>query len=302
MKYAVFKSIFLFLLLSSCMVLNAYAQKSSQWLQKDTSFSVTYQPSDNFESTAYRLEYPHQLGSYGGFSISGNFTALYRHTNGESGFPRDLFGAGYALTMNQKDVRFLIRARSHSDRPFNSFDEIEFDLTGLRRFYTKETSSWFAGLTFHSRRSFLRHIPLVALLYEYRREPWYILAGIPIADIRLDLEDDLRFALSYRPVINVSASLEHDISEALTVSAEYTIKQETFLLADRENSDETLFLEQMSAGFRISRAITPAMGIDAYIGYSFAGSLYSGEKFSDRDNRENIDDSVLFSLGVRHAF
>jgi hypothetical protein len=268
--------------------------------RRDIELTLTYLPSDNFENTEFSFSFPHKLGTIKNFEISGNLKTKYFHTNSSFDFPDDLYVVGYYIRANGERQRIWLSAKSYSDRPFNSLDETVFDITAIHRFPRTDRSAFFLGLIYQSRRSFLKNIPLPVALYEYKSEHFSILAGIPLLNARLDINDTTSFHFSYLPVINVLASVKYTVNEKITVSAEYTSKLDTFLSAGRNDTDQKLFLERIKAGLRISRSFNDRLRINGFLGYLFGSRFYEGDSFNDSDHQESIDSCIMFSTGIRY--
>jgi hypothetical protein len=281
------------------------ASDLDEQFRRDLELSFTYQPSDNFEITSYSVSFPHRFKKTDTYDITGNLKTEYFHTNNASNFPRDLYWIGYYLRFFSERQHIWLNTKSYSDKPFNSFDEIDIELIGAHRILQSEMSSLFIGLSYSTKQSFLKHIPLPILLYEYDKKPLYILGGIPLLNAHWHITDELSLNLSYIPVITIvtgSVSLKYRLNESFEMSLLADAEQSKFLIADRQNKDEKLFIEKIKAGLRISNWTSPSLKLSCFLGYAFKGRFYKGEKFNDKIDKVNIDDALITSIKIRYFF
>lgn len=264
--------------------------------------SYEYRPSDDFESSLYSLSSKYNIVKIKDYNISASLRAEYRHTNSSGYFPDDLYKTAFSLRADDKKNWISIGVVSNSDMPYNSLDEASIVASAGRRISLTERHSLIAGLFYSSQRDVLEGVPMPMLIYEYKGEDLYLRGGFLFLSVRWKINDKTSINAAYFPIRNYTLSVSHKITETLTASAEVHGKSERYLLEDRSNKLEKLFLETNEAGIRLSRQIVKGLVVYGFAGYSFGSSYYKGDKINKKNDKVEIEDSIILNAGARYLF
>ncbi|GEM_PF-2038801 len=264
--------------------------------------SYEYRPSDDFESSLYSLSSRYNIVKIKDYNISASLMAEYRHTNSSGYFPDDLYKTAFSLRADDKKNWISIAVVSNSDMPYNSLDEASIVASAGRKISLTEGHSLIAGLFYSSQRDVLEGIPMPMIMYEYKDEDLYLLGGFLFLSVRWKINDKTSINASYFPIRNYNLGVSYKITEALTASAEVRGKSERYLLEDRSNKSEKLFLEINEAGIRLSQRIVKGLVVYGFAGYSFGSSYYKGDKINRKNDKVEIEDSMILNAGARYLF
>ncbi len=264
--------------------------------------SYEYRPSDDFESSLYSISSRYNIVKIKDYNISASLMAEYRHTNSSGYFPDDLYRTRFSLRADDKKNWISIGVVSDSDMPYNSLDEASIVASAGRRISLTERHSLIAGLFYSSQRDVLEGIPYPMLIYEYKGEDLFLRGGFLFLSLQWKINEKASIHASYFPIRNYYLSINYKITEALTASAELRGKSERYLLEDRVNKSEKLFLETNETGVRLSQRIVKGLVVYGFAGYSFEGSYYKGDKINKKNDKVTIEDSVILSAGLRYLF
>ena len=264
--------------------------------------SYEYRPSDDFESSLYSLSSRYNIVKVKDYNISASLRADYRHTNSSGYFPDDLYKTAFSLRADDKKNWISIGVVSNSDMPYNSLDEASIVASAGRKFSLAERHSLIAGLFYSSQRDVLEGIPYPMLIYEYKSEELFLRGGFLFLSVRWKINDKTSVNAAYFPIRNYTLSVSRKITEGLTASAELHGKSERYLLEGRVNKSEKLFLETNEAGIRLSQRIVKGLVVFGFAGYSFGSNYYKGDKINEKNDKVEIEDSIVLNAGLRYLF
>ena len=194
-------------------------------------------------------------------------------------FPRDLWNASIGLGyLHQFDSGWtgglLVSVGSASDKPFNSFREMNATVAGLLRAPAWNDGDFWLFTLFYSPGGQLNFpIPGIAYPWNYS-ERVQLTSGIPSA-LTWKPTDDLTLTASYIPLTNVRAFLDYRFRDGIHFFGGYESLNDAYFLADRpDRFDRFLTFEQRVLGgvkFDILKNAT----LDFHAGYTFG--RYFGE-------------------------
>lgn len=264
--------------------------------------SYEYRPADDFESSLYSLSSKYNIVKIKDYNISASLRADYRHTNSSGYFPDDLYKTAFSLRADDKKNWISIGVNSNSDMPYNSLDEASIVASAGRKFSLTEKHALIAGLFYSSQRDVLEGVPMPIIMYEYKGEDLFLRGGFLFLSVRWKITEKASVNAAYFPIRNYNLSVSYKITEGLTASAEVHGKSERYLLEDRINKSEKLFFETNEAGIRLSQRIVKGLVVFGFTGYSFENSYYKGDKINKKNDKVEIEDSIVLNAGLRYLF
>lgn len=269
--------------------------QSEDQLQLSSDFSGR----EGFDSRSAGLSAAFGLGRAGGCSLSGSAGVEHHRTWTRGWFPGEVYDTAFGLRAAGKKWTFGGGVRSNSDRPFNSPSETDLNLDASTVLRRRGPHSVMFGLNYSSRRSFLKGVPFPYLSYSYTGERLTVF--FPFA-LRWKLSEAAALQASYFPPKYFSLSVSRKFSPALTLAFSGGIQLRQYLLAGRDDKDQSLFLEQTQAGLKAS--LTPAKGWEASLraGWGFKGRYYLGEQYDDHRAEVRTGAGPLLGLDLKRLF
>lgn len=240
------------------------------------------------------------LGGAGGYALSLTGGLEHIATSGHGYFPGELYKASLGVSAVNGGVSLSLGARSASDRPYNSSSETDLGFN-----FTKELGAngargvWLAGLNYSSRRSFLRGAPIPFLSYRYISEKWTFFAPF-MAQWRPG--GDMSYSFRWQPVKYFRLSAAWRPPGPFSAELEGGIGLEQFLLADRPDAGEALYLETPFIAFRPSWRLPGRAALTAEAGWRFDGRYYTGRKYDDYGLSTDIDGGAFAGLSLKKSF
>ncbi len=285
--------IVLFLIVKSFAGDNPFADKHS--LEID----ISYLPATDFETKTLNFEIFNILGKRWGYKWTQTFNFNYRNTGNSEYFPVDLYKIKYSLS-GETDKKWLkFNFNSYSDVPFYSIDTVNLGFNGGWTFWQKGNHSLIFGLFYESLSSFLGGLPLPILYYKYKSKNVYLL--FPFV-LHYQINSKNSFLITYFPVRNIKMSYIYHPVRPFVISFEVEIKLHTYYLAHRKNKDELLFYETKTIGIRPDFYMNHHFKLSGFIGYSFNGKYYKGEKYDEFLDLEKIKNSIFVNFGGKYYF
>lgn len=232
------------------------------------------------------------------FHLSGGLEHI--HTSGRGRFPRELYKASLGLSAVNGGASFSVGARSDSDRPYNSSSETDLGFN-----FTKELGAggarggWLAGLNYSSRRSFLRGVPIPFVSYRYISDKWTFFAPFMV---QWRPGGDMAYSFRWRPVKYFSLAAAWRPPGPFGAELEGGVGLEQFLLADRPDTGDALYLETPYLVFRPSIRLPGRFTLTAEGGWHFDGRHYTGRKYDDYGLRTDIDGGPFAGLALKKSF
>ncbi len=241
-----------------------------------------------------------RLGKSGGytFHLSGGLEHI--NTSGAGYFPGELYKASLGLSAVNGGVSFSLGARSDSDRPYNSSSETDLGFN-----FTKELGAngargvWLAGLNYSSRRSFLRGLPIPFLSYRYISDKWTFFAPFMV---QWRPGGDMHYSFRWKPVRHFSLAAAWRPPGIFGAELEGGVGLEQFLLADRPDTGDSLYLETPYLVLRPSARLPGRFTLTAEAGWHFDGRYYTGRDYNDLGLKTDVDGGAYAGLSLKRSF
>lgn len=226
-------------------------------------------------------------------------------------FPRELYDVGATLSFRrQLENGWLMgvtgRLGSASDKPFNSGDEVDVNITGFWRIPHRRKNAWLLFLNYANHRagSSLEHVPLPGVAYQFSfRERDWAMVGLPVSALHMQLLERLELDLSYAMIRNARAKLTWKALDELDVYGQFVWGSQGFWRAARPDEDDALLFyeKKLSLGTDWSPWENLKVGLEA--GLAFDRFIFEGNDYNDNDdNRIGLTKSLFGGVSVRLAF
>lgn len=239
------------------------------------------------------------LGRAAGLGLRLYATAEHLRGLGGTPFPEELYKTGLRLNAEDRRNRLMIGVESNSDRPYHSHAEIDLGVTYSRTFSERGPHAWLWGLTYSTRRSFLRGMPFPFIGYRYVTEKLTLIAPFmanwrPVKKLSfsasLQPPKYFRLAAVWRPLPFVSAELEG--GSAL----------EQFLPARRPDKGEAFYYETSYLALKPSVYVSRRLQLTPSLGWQFKSSHYTGSSYDDHGARTRLPGGPYFGLAAKYDF
>lgn len=186
---------------------------------------------------------------------------------------------------NGCQVGGILNFGSASDEPFASWRETTANAIAYLNVPYGPRDGWSFSLFYSPTSQLPFPVPGVAYLWR-PDETLSAKIGIPFAiDYRPTI--DFSATISYTPLTNVDAIVSHKLGEKWNTYAGYSITNETFWLADRNDDDERLYLFDQRLTVGVERELTFGLRLDLSAAYVFDRQIFQAESFT-RDRRDEI--------------
>lgn len=214
-----------------------------------------------------------------------NAGARYRHSMGDGWLWGAFLGFG-----------------SPSNKPFNSFDETDVNLTAFLRMPHGKRNAWLFLLNYTNNRDFLSGAPIPGLAYLYNpSHKFTAILGAPLLSLKYTPLPEWSFTLYYMYPRNIDARITWLATRRVHFYTGFDWSNYRYYLADRAHRENRLFYFQ-KRGFIGSRVIMGhGFRLALETGLSFDRLFFEGENYGDRhQDRIDLENSwfVAFSLGV----
>jgi hypothetical protein len=193
-----------------------------------------------------------------------------------------------------------VEVGSPSDEPFDSEDEVEVTAFGTLRIPAGERDAWMFFLQYSNNRSFLQHIPIPGVAYQWVPDPKRLrtVIGVPFSGIWAEPVDRLEIEARYMLLRRIHAEVGYRVLEPVKVYAGFDWDNYRFFRAGRPDDDDRLFYYEKRLTTGVRWEIAEGLSIDGFGGYAFDQMFFEGEDYDDRSRgRISIDDG--FFAGVR---
>ncbi len=258
-----------------------------------------YQPADNFDSKKFGASIGFSLFDGLGAEFSNVLKGHSRVTDLSGGYlPKYIYDITYIFEVKSKKIWIIGDFGSKSDKPFHSGDELVYGGFGVYDLLNNRSHSLYVGVFYLSIFDIpgIPDIPLPIILYQYRSKNFFLMGPYPFI-VKWKLSD----SFSYEHTLGLAESmisLKYNITPRFSMAVEGHFVQETILLADRVNKNEAIRLDIGKAGISMSW-----LPVTAFVGYAFNGSYYTSETiFSTKNNKIDIDNSIIFSISLKTPF
>jgi hypothetical protein len=143
--------------------------------------------------------------------------------------------------------------------------------------------------------------------------PMVSYAWNPSADLKVNIGlplavfwrpcDDWSVNLSYVPLLNINAKLNYDIQPGLTAYGGYEYLNESYFLADRDDSRDRFFVFEQRLIGGVKWAAFEKVTLDANAGWSFGRSYGQGNsQFGSLRDRVDVAPGPFLGLAARLRF
>lgn len=240
------------------------------------------------------------MGASGGyaFSLAGGLEHI--RTSGSGYFPGELYKASLGFSAVNGGVSFSLGARSDSDRPYNSSSETDLGFNFTRELGADGARGmWLAGLNYSSRRSFLRGAPIPFVSYRYLSAKWTVF--VPFM-VQWRPGGDMSYSFRWQPVKYFRLAAAWRPPGPFSAELEGGIGLEQFLLADRPDTGDALYLETPFIAFKPSMRLPGRVLLTAEAGWQFDGRYYTGRNYNDYGLSTDVDDGAFAGLSLKKTF
>jgi hypothetical protein len=188
-------------------------------------------------------------------------------------FPSELWNVSMGLTYSHTFANgwtsaASVNVGSASDKPFNSFDEMNFGFLGFLRIPVRqERDAWMFSLMYSPTSNL--NFPIPGVAYNWvPNETFRATIGIPFL-VAWTPTPDWSVNLSYFPVTNLSAIASYRIIEGVKLRGGFEWLYEAYFLADRETYDDRFmgFEKRLIGGVRWD--VFRKASLDVNAGYAF---------------------------------
>jgi hypothetical protein len=223
--------------------------------------------------------------------------------------PAELWDLGMSLSYRRAlDNGWMLggalRLGSASDKPFHSDSENTYGGTAFVRMPSGDHGAWVFLANFDLHREVMPGVPVipgVGYLYTPSKKV-RLLVGAPFSSLSLRPVEDLDLSVSYAMVRTLKARATYRLTQPLSVYTGFEMFHQAYYLADRDHSENQLFLYQKRALGGVTYALGHGLVLDLSGGWSFDRFFFQGENYGDRDqDRLDLENGAYFagSLGYR---
>lgn len=240
------------------------------------------------------------LGRSGDYAFHFSGGLEHINTSGRGYFPGELYKASLGLSAVNGGISFSLGARSDSDRPYNSSSETDLGFNFAKELGANGARGvWLAGLNYSSRRSFLRGVPIPFVSYRYISEKWTFFAPFMV---QWRPGGDMHYSFRWRPVRHFSLAAAWRPPGPFSAELEGGVGLEQFLLADRPDTGDSLYLETPYLVFRPSIRLPGRFTLTAEGGWHFDGRYYTGRDYADYGRSTDTDGGAFAGLALKKSF
>jgi hypothetical protein len=172
----------------------------------------------------------------------------------------------------------MVRVGSPSDQPFSALRDMTVTLLGFLTVPSGERNAWNFSLFYSPTGQIVFPIPGVA--YSWRpNDQFRANIGIPFS-LEYRPTETLTLSASYRPLTNVELLLRQALGEFWSIYGGYRTVNRTFLLADRVNTDERMYVFDQRLTLGLQRNLGHRWSVDVSTAYVFDRQIFQAEKFT----------------------
>ena len=209
-------------------------------------------------------------------------------------FPNDFWNlnAGLRYRHNLEDGWLwgaFLGVGSPSNKPFNSFDETDINLTAFLRMPHGERNAWLFMLNYTNNRDFLSGAPIPGLAYFYNpNDKFTAILGAPLLAFKYTPHPKWLFTFYYMYPRNFDIRLTWRAFPRVQFYTGFDWSNYRYYIAERTHTENRLFYFQKRGfiGSRIGLGHGFMLTLEA--GYSFDRLFFEGENYDDR-HQERID-------------
>jgi hypothetical protein len=193
---------------------------------------------------------------------------------------------------------------SASDKPFDSVEELEAQLSAFVRIPQGERNAWLFSLNYSNNRDFANYFPIPGVGFWYEpSDQLRVLIGFPFVSVDFRPSADLRIEASYAVISNIRARVSYRLGGPLSLYGAFDWSNQRYARAEREDARDRLFYDEKraSAGLRLN--LGEHLSLDLAGGYAFDRTYFEGRSTADRDDsRVDVSDTPFASLRLNVRF
>jgi hypothetical protein len=219
-------------------------------------------------------------------------------------FPQDLWNIRLGTTYrHQFDNDWIsgvsLSVGSASDRPFNGIQEMTVGVNSFLRIPQGEHNAWLFSLSYSTTSELPFPIPGVAYIWQ-PSDQFRANVGLPF-QVMWRPWDDLTLDFSYMLLTTVHARATYRLCRPVRLYVSYAVENESYLLADRENSNDRFFYRDQRASAGVQVNFCPQASLDLSGGYVFDRFYFESQNGASNTsfNRVDVGDGPFLSLQLR---
>jgi hypothetical protein len=223
--------------------------------------------------------------------------------NSDTPFPSDLWNIGVGASYfhefgNGWVAGGSVNLGSASDRPFDALRDMNLSFMAQLRIPTVDRSGWLFSLAYSPMGEISFPLPGVAYVL-WPSDCFRATIGLPFQLMWKPI-DDLTLDFSYMLLTTVHARATYRIAEPVRFYVGFDWCNESFYLADREDTRERLwyFEKRLAAGVQAN--LGKHVVVDLSGGYAFDRFYFQGDSVSDQDqDRLDVGNGAFLAGSVR---
>ena len=186
-------------------------------------------------------------------------------------------------------------------------DEASAGMYAFHRVWRRPHGGLYAGLIYFPFEQLVPeevvpyNVPFPFLMYLHATRELFVMAGIPTI-VRWNPAKILFLNFQYLPSYNITVWTGVRTGRAFQAGPEFAWRQRNYLLAGRERVKEKLYQDTKQAGLKVSYRLFYVIELSLFGGFLFDGRYFTGEKFSDVNNRRRIEDGYVFTAEANGSF
>jgi len=198
-----------------------------------------------------------------------------------------------------------VEVGSPSDKPFDSCEETSVNAMGSLRMPAGERDAWLFFVQYSNNRSFLPHVPIPGVAYQWVPDPkrFRAVVGVPFSQLYAEPIDRLYVQLRYLLVRQVHAEIGYRVLDTLNIYAAFDWDNNRFFRAGRRENDDRIFYYEKRLTTGVRWEVCEGLTADIFGGYAFDRFFFEGEKYDDRDqSRIDVADGAFIGIKASYRF
>jgi hypothetical protein len=215
------------------------------------------------------------------------------------------FGGSYRQYLDEERMFGVLgHIGSPSDKPFDSIEEVEVNLTGMLRIKAEDYNAWILLLNFSNNRDFLPYVPIPGAGYFYQpSREFHALLGAPLTFFNWRFQEKWNLFASYIFPRKLLAELSYAATEKTKLYGRFDWRSRRWFRSKRDDdSDRLNYYEKLVRG-GLQFDLTKTFTLDLHAGYAFDRFFYEGDDYDDRDfNRISLTDGPFAGIDASVRF
>lgn len=194
----------------------------------------------------------------------------------------------------------MLRVGSPSDQPFAAIRDMTVSMLGFLTIPHGDRNAWSLSLFYSPTGQIIYPLPGIAYIWRPTDE-FTANLGIPFSiDYRPSPGRSL--TISYMPLTNAQMIASQSIGEPWSIYAGYRAVNETFLLADRIENRQRLYLFDQRLSLGLQRKLVRGWSVDVSAAYVFDRQIFQAQSFSaERSDQLSITPGVAGAIQLLWA-